>query len=134
MNSTCIAYLVQKGNLLMSFEQICLIFFNIYDDETYQNNVIDWSNTSSCFTSLFLHLELANYVARIWKLTLCASSSLLDINGCWIKWIQQAFPEDFSKLLIFDNDIDDHSENTFEDYGNDIESDSEDESGVISLV
>ena len=36
--------------------------------------------------------------------------------------------------MIFDNDIDDDSENTFEDYGSDIESDSEDESGVISLV
>ena len=47
-----------------------------------------------------------------------------------IKWIQQSFPDDISELLIFDNDIDDDSENTFEDYGSDIESDSEeDESG-----
>ena len=38
--------------------------------------------------------------------------------------------DDITELLIFDNDNDDDSENTLEDYGSDIESDSEeDESG-----
>ena len=68
--------------------------------------------------------------------SLCASLSLPDITDRGldedgrIKWIQQSFPDDITELLIFDNDIDDDSENTFEDYGSDIESDSEeDESG-----
>ena len=84
--------------------------------------MIDLSNMPPCFSSLFLHLQLANYVARIWKLTLCASLSLPDITDRGldedgrIKWIQQSFPDDITELLIFDNDIDDDSENTFEDY------------------
>ena len=74
--------------------------------------------------------------ARIWKLTLCAFLSLPDITDHgWdkdgrIKWIQKPFPDDITEVLIFDNDIDDDSENTFENYGSDLESDSEeDESG-----
>ena len=44
--------------------------------------------------------------------------------------MQQPFPDDITELLMFDNDIDDDSENTFDDYGSDIESDSkEDENG-----
>ena len=98
--------------------------------------MIDLSNIPPCFTSLFLHLQNANYVSRLWKLTLCASLSLPDVTDHRrdedgpIKWIQQPFPDDITELLMFDNDIDDDSENTFEDYGNDNESDSEeDESG-----
>ena len=98
--------------------------------------MIDLSNLPPCFSSLLLHLQRANYVARIWKLTLWASLSPPDITDHgWvedgrIKWIQQSFPDDITKLLIFDNDINDDSENTFEDYGSDIDSDSkEDESG-----
>ena len=67
---------------------------------------------------------------------LWASLSLPDIiDHGWvedgrIKWIQQSFSDDITELLIFDNDINDNSENTFEDYGSDIDSDSkEDESG-----
>ena len=95
--------------------------------------MIDLSNMTPRFSSLFLYLQGADYVARIWKFTLCASLSLPDItdNGWhedgWIKWMQQTFPDDFTELLMFDNDIDDDSENTFVDYGSDIESDSEEE-------
>ena len=101
-----------------------------------ENKLIDLSNVPPCFSSLFLHLQLTNYFARIWKLTLCASLSIPDIfDHGWdgdgrIKWIQQPFPGDITELLMFDNDIDDDSENTFEDYGSDIASDSkEDENG-----
>ena len=41
--------------------------------------------------------------------------------------MQQTFPDDFTELLMFDNDIDDDSENTYVDYGSDIESDSEED-------
>ena len=101
-----------------------------------ENKLIDLSNMSPCFSSLFLHLQLANYVARIWKLTLCGSLSLFHIfDHRWdedgrIKWIQQTFPDDITEFLMFDNDTDDDSENTFEDYGSDIKSDSKkDENG-----
>ena len=99
------------------------------------NKVIELSNMPPCLTSLFLHRKRANYVARIWKLTLCASLSLPDITDHgWdeddrIKWLQQPFPDDITELLMFDNEIDDKSENIFEDYDSDIESDSEDETG-----
>ena len=43
----------------------------------------------------------------------------------WIEWIQQSFPDDITELLMLDNDIDNDSENIFEDYGSDIKSDSE---------
>ena len=43
----------------------------------------------------------------------------------WIEWIQQSFPDDINELLMLDNDIDNDSENIFEDYGSDIKSDSE---------
>ena len=100
-----------------------------------ENKVIELSNMPPCLTSLFLHLQRANYVARIWKLTLCASLSLPDITDHgWdeddrIKWLQQPFPDDITELLMFDNEIDDKSENIFADYDSDIESDSEDETG-----
>ena len=45
-----------------------------------ENKVIDLSNITPCFTSLFLHLQRANYVARIWKLAICASLSPPDIT------------------------------------------------------
>ena len=44
-----------------------------------------------------------------------------------IEWIQQSFSDDITELLILDNDIDDDSENTFEDYGSDVKSDSEED-------
>ena len=40
---------------------------------------------------------------------------------------QQPFPDDIIQLFMFDNDIDDDSENTFEDYGSDVESNSKEE-------
>ena len=79
---------------------------------TRKNKVIDLSNVSPCFSSLYLPLQRANYVARIWKLTLCASLSLPNITDHgWdedgrIKWIQQLFPDDITELLMFENDID----------------------------
>ena len=91
----------------------------------HEKKVIDLSNMPARFSSLFLHLLL--------QLTLCVSLSLPDITGHgWdedgrIKWIQQSFPDDIPELLMFDNDIDDDSENTFEDYGSDIENDSEED-------
>ena len=95
--------------------------------------MIDLSNMTPRFSSLFLYLQRANYVARIWKFTLCASLFLPDITDHgWhedgqIKWMQQTFPDDITESLMFDNDTDDDSENTFEDYGSDIESDSEED-------
>ena len=53
-----------------------------------------------CFSSLFLHLQREDYVAWIWKLTLCASFSLPGITDHgWdedglIKWIQQDYDSD----------------------------------------
>ena len=85
---------------------------------------------SPCFSSLFLHLHYFQRICRH------ASLSLPDIfDHIWdedgrIKWIQQPFPDDITELLMFDNDINDDSENAFEDYGSNIKSDSkEDENG-----
>ena len=91
----------------------------------HKKKVINLSNMPARFSSLFLHLLL--------QLTLCVSLSLPDITDHgWdedgrIKWIQQSFPDDIPELLMFDNDTDDDSENTFEDYGSDIENDSEED-------
>ena len=43
------------------------------------------------------------------------------------EWIQQSFSDDITELLMLDNDIDDDSENTFEDYGSDVKTDSEED-------
>ena len=43
------------------------------------------------------------------------------------EWMQQSFSDDMTELLMLDNDIDDDSENTFEDYGSDVKSDSEED-------
>ena len=45
-----------------------------------ENKVIDLSNMTPRFSSLCLYLQRADYVARIWKFTLCASLSLPDIT------------------------------------------------------
>ena len=51
-----------------------------------------------CFTLLSLHLQRANYIAKIWNLTSRTSLTLPDIsNYDWnkdgrMKWIQQLFP------------------------------------------
>ena len=84
-----------------------------------ENKVIDLPTMPPSFSSLFLHLQHADYVARIWKLTLSASLSLPDITGLgWdedgrIKWIQKPFSDDITELLIFDNAIEDDSGNMF---------------------
>ena len=84
-----------------------------------ENKVIDLSTMPPSFSSLFLHLQHADYVVRIWKLTLCASLSLPDITGLgWdedgrIKWIQKPFSDDITELLMFGNAIEDDSGNMF---------------------
>ena len=86
-----------------------------------ENKVIDLSTMPPCFSSLFLHLQRANYVPRIWKLILYASLSLPgNTDQGWdedgrIKSIQQPLVDDITELLMFDNDIDGNSENNFED-------------------
>ena len=86
-----------------------------------------------------MHSE--NYVAKISRLTLCSFLSLPDITD------QELDEDGLNKLiswqnywfLMFDNDIDDDSENISEDYGSDIKSNSEEDESrnwiqFISLI
>ena len=103
-------------------KEICWYCWSRYVyEKKSENKVIDLSNMPPCFSSLLLNLQRANYVPRIWKLILYASLALPGITDHgWdedgrIKWIQQPLVDDITELLMFDNDIDDNSENNFED-------------------
>ena len=70
----------------------------------HQNKVIDLSVLPPCQSSLFLHIERANYVAAMWKHTNQAMLELPEIsNHRWnidgsINWIIDAFPEDITEM------------------------------------
>ena len=75
-----------------------------------EGKVIDLAAVPPCFSSLYLQIQRANYVSKIWKSTATPQLSLppMEEHG-WnadgsIMWITETYPEDVSKLLINDED------------------------------
>ena len=88
-----------------------------------QNKLIDLSILPPCLASLNLHMERANYIAKIWK---CATVSMVHppnfTEHGWnqhaeIIWIDEPFPNDINELLIHDE-----SDTEEEEFGSDDES------------
>lgn len=89
------------------------------------NQIVDLSILPPCKSTLTLHIERANYVARIWKM----SSSRQIIAPTFrsygwnedgsICWVDEQYPEDITDLMLNDDDA-------CEEYG-DEESDNEEE-------
>ena len=77
---------------------------------TIKDTLIDLSILPPCKSSLMLHIERANYVARIWK---TASTSMVRppevsehgwSNSAEIQWIDESYPTDITTLLLRDTD------------------------------
>ena len=73
---------------------------------TKENKVIDLSLLPPCKTTLNLHLQRCNYVARIWKCSGSAENNYpLPTEHGWnadfdIKWCEDIFPSEIEDLLI----------------------------------
>jgi len=87
-----------------------------------KNKIIDLSILHPCKSSLYLHIERSNFVAKIWK-----SASINVVNPPniayhgWnekaeIQWIDEPFPSEITELLIQDEC------DSEEEYGSDVES------------
>ena len=82
-----------------------------------QDKIIDLSLLPPCKKSLHLHIRRACYVAKIWRLSQTPKFELPPIeNHGWtkdyeVKWIETAFPEDLTAILV-ENDLE---ENIFEE-------------------
>ena len=112
-------------------------FDMIMKKQTRENKAIDLSAIPPCFSSLYLQIKRANFVAATWKRTESAQISLsnIDENG-WhadgtINWITEPYPDDISDLLLQENEEScENSEPESEEsdiYESDVESDIDDE-------
>ena len=93
---------------------------------TKENKVIDLFLLPPCKTTLNLHLQRCNYVARIWKCSGSAENnySLPSEHG-WnadfdIKWCEDIFPSEIEDLLI--ENFEENDENDDDEVGTDEES------------
>ena len=105
--------------------------------QTKENKVIDLSVIPPCFTSLYLQMKRANYVAAVWKRTEHPQILFPSIEehgwqaDCSINWIEEPFPDDISDFLY---EEDEYSYETSDDendesdiYESEMESDNDDE-------
>ena len=96
-----------------------------------QNKSIDLASLLPCQQVLNIHIERANYVARIWKLSLQRMINVPSFIGRgWnnfgeVDWITQEFPDEMEEIF-FDPAYND-DENMFEDENSSEEEDSDDE-------
>jgi len=104
--------------------------FKIFEEKQNKSKQsTDLSILPPCESTLRLHTNRANHVARIWK---CSGTALVDLplpsqNG-WlddgtIQWITEACPDDVSSLLLNING----AESDFEEAGVETDDDSDDE-------
>ena len=74
-----------------------------------EGKITDLSVMPPCRSVLRLHTHRANYVAKIWKLTMENQVNCPDITQHgWnedgrIKWIENVFPEDIEEVLLHEN-------------------------------
>ena len=103
--------------------------------QTKENKVIDLSVIPPCFTSLYLQMKRANYVAVVWKRREHPQMLFPRIEehgwqaDCSINWIEEQFPDGISDLLY---EEDEYSYQTSDDendksdiYGSETESDND---------
>ena len=84
-------------------------FENVYRTK---NKIQDLSLLPPCRRSLILHLKRANYIARIWKLSLQAVINFEDIklhewnSDGTIHWTTEEFPDDIVEILCTEEEDD----------------------------
>ena len=99
---------------------------------TAQNKVIDLSNLPPCQSSLLLHMERANFVAAMWKLSIHAHVECPEIaHHGWntdgsIRWVEETFPDDIVELIL-DEDSDGETDQIYESDSNSDNDDDNDE-------
>ena len=97
---------------------------SIVNKERYE--LIDLSLLPPCKTTLNLHLQRCNYVARIWKCSGSAENNYpLPSEHGWnadfdIKWCEDIFPSEIEDLLI--ENFEENDENDDDEVGTDEES------------
>ena len=88
------------------------------ENQIVKNQIVDLSILPPCKSSLLLHIERANYVAKLWKMSPVNLINAPPFNNHgWhcdgsINWVNEQYPDDISELLIND-------ENDSEEYGDD---------------
>ena len=108
--------------------------FQLFERKQKKGVIVDLSLLPPCKSALELHLERANYVARIWKLAGTAMIQAPHLAGRgWdvvgdIEWIDEMFPEDITTLFLSlqtdsDTDNEEESDDEESDVGDDDDSD-----------
>ena len=97
-----------------------------------ENRISDLSLLPPCKSSLYLHILRSCYVARIWRLSLTSCPPLPAVeNHGWteehqVKWIETAFPDDVSSILLTDGFEEEEYEEGSDESDESDESDNED--------
>ena len=93
------------------------IRFDIFESKQKKGVMVDLSNLPTNQSALYLHLESANYVARLWKL---AGIPMLNppspIGSGWdedgdIQWIENMLPDEVSSNFLKTDDSDSQEDN-----------------------
>lgn len=104
--------------------------FDLFEQKQKKGVIVDLSNIPPCQSTLHLHMERTNYVARLWK---TANSSIQNAPSPagygWnqdgdIQWVEEILPEDISTLFL-QTDASDSEEEFFGDEEGEIETDSD---------
>ena len=102
--------------------------FHIFECKQKKGVMVDLSILPPCISTLRLHLERANYVARLWKLAGTAMvHPPMPVGSGWdmdgeVVWIENTFPEEISSIFLALEDSDNESDEMYsdsEDYGED---------------
>lgn len=103
--------------------------FELFERKQRKGVIVDLSVIPPCLSSLLLHMERANYVARLWKLSgvPMLNDAPSPIGYGWdqdgdVVWIDEMLPEDVKTLFVQDEDS---SESENDDDTSDSENDND---------
>ena len=108
--------------------------FDMFERKQKKGVMVDLSNLPPSQSALYLHMERANYVARLWKL---AGVPMLNppspIGSGWdedgdIQWIENMLPDEVSSIFLKTDDSDSEEDNcdSEDEYYGEEETESED--------
>ena len=91
--------------------------FDMFERKQKKGVMIDLSNLPPSQSALYLHMEKANYVARLWKLAgVPMLNPPLPIGSGWdedgdIQWIENMLPDKVSSIFLKTDDSDSEEDN-----------------------
>ena len=91
--------------------------FDMFERKQKKGVVVDLSNLPPSQSALYLHMERATWVARLWKLAaVLMLNPLSPIGSGWdededIQWIENMLPDEVSSIFLKRDDSDSKEDN-----------------------